>query len=166
MGRGAEAYLQMWERAEGVPGPGCRSTHARFTDRGLGEVRLGDKPQELLADAGQPERRFQTWKWCVDGRKNRKADELAVFSDGGKVELVASTARSHRGLGLTVGSDADRLDGRAEKVGGGLYAGKLGSSQIIYGTGGGEIDFIAVATNHVANSEHRLNTALNLAGLG
>src|SRR5436190_16782343 len=25
LGRGAEAYLQMWERADGVPGPRCRS---------------------------------------------------------------------------------------------------------------------------------------------
>ncbi len=165
MGRGAEAYLQMWERAEGVGGPGCRSTHARFTAGGLGDVELGAKPEELLVDAGQPDRRLQAWKWCVDGRENNKAEEDAVFSDGGKVALIASTARSHRGLGLTVGSDVDRLDGRAEKIGGGLYTGKLGKSTIVYGTGGGKVDFIAVATNKAAGSTKRLKGYLKLAGL-
>ena len=165
MGRGAEAYLQMWERAEGVPGPDCRSTHARFTGGGLGEVRLGDKPEQVLARAGQPERRTRTWKWCVDGRQNRKARESAVFTQGGKVALIATTARSHRGLAITVGADADRLDGRADPIGGGVWVGELGRSRIVYSTAGGEVDAIALATAKVAGKRSELKRYLNLAGV-
>ncbi len=114
MGRGAEAYLQMWERADGVPGPDCRSTHARFTGGGLGELRLGDAPKQVLKRAGQPEKRTRTWKWCVDGRRNKGVIESAVFTPGGKVGLAGTTARSHRALGVTVGADIDDLGKRAE----------------------------------------------------
>ena len=39
LGRGAEAYLQMWERADGIP-TGCRPATARLTKRGLAGARL------------------------------------------------------------------------------------------------------------------------------
>jgi hypothetical protein len=164
MGRGAEAYLQMWERAEGIEGPDCRSTHARFTGRGLGDVRLGDKPTKVLERAGQPDRRTQVWKWCVDGRKNRDAVESAVFTSGGKVALVATTARSHKALGVTVGDDVDELGKRAENAAGGLYVGQLGRSKLVFVKRGGKVDGIAVAARGVSGGQ--LEKYLRLAGLG
>jgi hypothetical protein len=164
MSRGAEAYLQMWERAEGIPGPDCRSTHARFTARGLGEVKLNDKPKQVLVRAGQPERRTQVWKWCVDGRQNRKAVEAAVFTDSGKVGLVGTSARSHRALGITVGDGLSHLDKRAARIGGGLFAADAGKSEIVFGVRRSEVSFIAVATDKVAGGS-RLKSYLRLAGL-
>ena len=41
MANGAEAYLQMWERAEGVPAPRCRSRTARLRRKGVRHIELG-----------------------------------------------------------------------------------------------------------------------------
>jgi microsomal dipeptidase-like Zn-dependent dipeptidase len=109
MARGAEAYLQMWERAVGVPGPSCRAARARFTRRGLGRLRLGMASGALLRRAGQPQRRpGRAWSWCVRGERNRDAKAVAVLSPEGRVALVASTARGHRARGIGRGAKAGR----------------------------------------------------------
>ncbi|HEX2086187.1 MAG TPA: hypothetical protein VHF89_10930, partial [Solirubrobacteraceae bacterium] len=65
---GAEAYLQMWERASGVPDPACRGAHLGFTARGLGGVELGVGYERLLRNASQPlTREARRWAWCVNG---------------------------------------------------------------------------------------------------
>ena len=51
MSHGAEAYLQMWERAYGVPAQSCRSPRDSFTSAGLGALRLGDTAERLLRRA-------------------------------------------------------------------------------------------------------------------
>jgi hypothetical protein len=165
MGRGAEAYLQMWERAEGIPGPDCRSTFARFTGGGLGELRLGDRPKQVLKRAGQPERRTRTWKWCVDGRKNRDATLSAVFSGGGKLILAGTSARGHRALGVSVGERAGAVGKRADSIGGGLHVGDLGGSKVVYGVRGGRIDFIAVTTGKIAGKPKTLRRSLKRSAL-
>jgi hypothetical protein len=165
MGRGAEAYLQMWERAEGVPGPDCRSTHARFTGSGLGEIRLGASPKRLLRRAGQPEKRERTWKWCVDGRGNDDAIAAAVFTPGGEVALAGTSARGHRARGVTVGADASKLGKRADRAGGGLWTGELGGATLVYGERGGRVDFIAVAEGEAAKSDRSLRRYVRLSGL-
>ena len=53
LGRGAEAYLQMWERAVGVPPTRCERRRARATRRGLGRVRLQASANALLRRAGR-----------------------------------------------------------------------------------------------------------------
>ena len=165
MGRGAEAYLQMWERSDGVPGPDCRSTHARFTGGGLGEVRLGDRPKRVLRRAGQPEKRDRAWRWCVEGRKNKDAIEAAVFTRGGKVVLVGTEARGQRAHGISVGHDVDDLGKRAKREGRGLYIGDLGRSKVVYGARRGRVDFIALTTPKIASKTKKLRRHLRLAGL-
>ena len=165
MGRGAEAYLQMWERTEGVPGPDCRSTHARFTGSGLGEIRLGASPKRLLRAAGQPEKRERTWKWCVDGRKNDDAIASAVFSPGGEVALAGTSARGHRALGITVGEDVSKLGKRADRAGGGLWTGGLGNATVVFGERGGKVDFIAVAKGEATKSDRSLRRYLRRSAL-
>ncbi|MGH2894202.1 MAG: hypothetical protein ACRDPM_13210, partial [Solirubrobacteraceae bacterium] len=55
MFQGAEAYLETWERADGVPAMNCLSAHAQFGRAGLGRaLHLGDTPQAKLFRAGQP----------------------------------------------------------------------------------------------------------------
>ena len=55
MFHGAEAYLQMWERAYAVPATGgCVPARGRLGARGLGALRLGIGSTALLYAAGQP----------------------------------------------------------------------------------------------------------------
>src|SRR5688572_26218072 len=69
MANGAEAYLQMWERAEGVPGPRCRSRTAKLRRAGVRRIELGLPAGRLLRYAGQPqERDGRVWSWCVKRR--------------------------------------------------------------------------------------------------
>ena len=94
LGRGAEAYLQMWERAVGVPATRCQS-RARVTRRGLGSVRLRASSTRVLRRAGQPRKRAgRTWRWCgVTARLDRR----------GRVASVRSTSPKHRALGARPG---------------------------------------------------------------
>ncbi len=63
MRRGPEAYLQMWERAAGVPAVGPRPR--RWLER---RVRVGTPAGRLLRRAGQPRvRRARTWRREVRG---------------------------------------------------------------------------------------------------
>jgi microsomal dipeptidase-like Zn-dependent dipeptidase len=158
MARGAEAYLQMWERAVGVPGPSCRAARARFTRRGLGRLRLGLADGALLRRAGQPARRpGRAWRWCVRGKRNGKAKAVAVLSPEGRVALVGSTARGHRARGIGRGA---RIDGR------GLRVRRAGSGKrFVYGVRRGRVRFVAVTSRQVASSRKRLRAHLRLAGL-
>ena len=82
--RGAEAYLQMWERMVGVPAPACRAEEAGVTSEGLGRLRLGASAGRLLRRAGQPqERDGRVWSWCVAGEGNEEARATAVLSPAG-----------------------------------------------------------------------------------
>ena len=71
MNRGAEAYLQMWERAEGVKQTTCRNATAEVTSRRLlGRVPLGAHAYDLMRRAGQPSSRPGAYyRWCVKGSK-------------------------------------------------------------------------------------------------
>ncbi|MEA2493279.1 MAG: hypothetical protein QOJ29_1190 [Thermoleophilaceae bacterium] len=90
MARGAEAYLQMWERAEGVPLPACKSAQAKLTAKGIAGVRLNDSYVQTLQRAGQPtDRSGRVWTWCVAG----KGKVTAVLTPDGKVGLVAESGR-------------------------------------------------------------------------
>ena len=169
MARGPEAYLQMWERAEGIRGGSCRHHRARFTRRGLGKVRLNAPHARLLRSAGQPvSRGARVWRWCVRGKKNRRTKVIAVLSRRAKVGLVASTVRGHMAWGVGPGSSARRLGGRARTraLGRGLHVRRLGrNTRLVYGTRRGKIRFAAVATRSVAGSRATLLKHLRLAGL-
>ena len=99
---GAEAYLQMWERASGVRA-GCARSRAR----------LGASWTSVLRRVGQPQARDDGWTWCVRGGGN----DLAVFGRDGRVSFVGSTARGRSAAGVSVGARArgtgTRVRGRA-----------------------------------------------------
>jgi hypothetical protein len=97
---GAEAYLEMWERADGVAAPACARTHP---------LRLGASWTATLRSAGQPQQRDAAWSYCVRGG----GTDTAVLSDTGRVSLVGSTARGRSLGGAKVGV---RMRGSGLKV--------------------------------------------------
>jgi microsomal dipeptidase-like Zn-dependent dipeptidase len=135
LGRGAEAYLQMWERAVGVPMTRCEPRQARATRRGLGRVKLRARTSALLRRAGQPRvRTGRIWRWCrVTARLTR----------GGKVSWVRSTSPRHRALGARPGrklSDATRR--RTHRVAPGVR----GRGRIRIGVRDGRVRWIGATT--------------------
>ena len=169
MAMGAEAYLQTWERANKIRGPGCRSAHEGFAAKGneLGRVRLGESTVGVLRSANQPETRYgRVYKWCVGDKGDRKGNISAVFSTGERVSLVTSTAPKHRWDGIGRGTKSSRLRGRATAIGSNLYAQRLkGGNRIVYGTKGGKVAFVALATRAVGGNRAELLRQLKLAGV-
>ena len=109
MFRGAEAYLQMWERAYGVPATGCMPAQARLRTGGVGALRLGDSAQSALYAAGQPSARpGRSYRYCVAGGRGAVA---AVFNGSGRVALLASTARGYSAGGLRPGQRVAMANG-------------------------------------------------------
>jgi hypothetical protein len=86
MFQGAEAYLEMWERAVGVRSGGCLPAGQVV---GAGRVRLGSDFRTLLLSAGQPQvRRGRAYRYCVAGGRHL----IAVLDARGRVSTVLSDA--------------------------------------------------------------------------
>ncbi len=94
---GAESYLEMWERADGVPTTTCHTRGGAIKTAGRGDLRIGQDWETLLKSAGQPQQRTRAWSWCVKGPKNVGKADVAVLSAAGKVQLVGTTARRFAG---------------------------------------------------------------------
>jgi hypothetical protein len=96
MFQGAESYLQMWERAVGVPSDSCFAPRARFSARGFGHrLRLGSTTTQTLFSAGQPVTRpGRSFRYCVAG--SRSSHVGAVFNRRGRLVLIASNAERGR----------------------------------------------------------------------
>jgi hypothetical protein len=131
MTRGAEAYLQSWERVEGVRF-GCKSGRQRARRGGMGRIRLGDSAEALLRRAGQPRvRGNRAWSWCARGTKNRGRRIAAVLTPDGSVALAGSSARGSEAQRIRVGDSASRLDGVARGIGKGLFARRAGRARFV-----------------------------------
>jgi hypothetical protein len=169
MNRGAEAYLQMWERAEGVPEVRCDRWRQRFlTESGLADrVELGDRPKRVLKRAGQPVDRTRIWRWCARSRPTggqakpgAKKKVVAAFDGDARVELIGSTLRKHRADGIRVGMPAKVLNRKAEPAGD-VWVRKAGAGRrFVYGERNGRVSFVALAGEGVA-----LGSALQRARL-
>jgi hypothetical protein len=165
LGRGAEAYLEMWERAVGVPATRPFPARTRLTSRGLGRVQLGLGNEALLRAAGQPkERGGRAWSWDVPGRDGRPGGEVvAVLTPDGSAALVGSTAPEHTALATGPG---DKAPERGRRVGRNLVVRSAGGpKRFVYGVRKGRITFVAVATGAVARKASTLRAYLKLAGL-
>jgi hypothetical protein len=163
MRRGSEAYLQMWERAVGIPAGHCRAATRHLTRNGIGQLRLGLDSRTLLRRAGQPLRRKRAWSYCVRGKSNRDAAQSAVLTPAGKVVLVASSADSQRtALGIGPGAAAARLQGHATQVGSGLWTRRLGDRTFAFVVRGGVVRTVAVAEGAAARSNASLRAYLAL----
>ncbi|MFL5871377.1 MAG: hypothetical protein ACJ75R_09865 [Solirubrobacterales bacterium] len=157
---GSEAYLEMWERAAGVPSRRCQGARARFGAGGLGPIRLGLTPRKLLMRAGQPVRRQRAWVYCVSGKGNSHAAETAVMTPGGRVALVASDARRQGVLGVAAGDRVARLRDRAESIGGGVWVARNGGRTAAFIVRGGRVRTVAVAGAAAARTDATLRAYL------
>ena len=139
----------MWERANGVPDPGCARSDGEIKAGGLRSLRLGDNWVTLLKRAGQPQTRGLTWAWCVAQPRNRKAADVAVLNRGGKVELVASTARDRTAHRISVG---DRSAG-----GDGIH---VIAAHWVYAVRKGRVSAVGVAASKLARRPAALRRAM------
>jgi microsomal dipeptidase-like Zn-dependent dipeptidase len=90
MARGAEAYLEMWERATGVPPAAPVSPTTALTSQSYGKLRLGDSYVATLQNAGQPAtREGRVWTWNLADKQGKV---VAVLTPGGTVGLIAKDA--------------------------------------------------------------------------
>ena len=151
MWQGAEAYLQMWERASGIESKGCFRRHGRLKASGRGQIRLGDDWQSLLERAGQPQQRNRAWSWCVRGKNNRRAADVAVLSKAGNVQLVGSTANKRFAGGVEVGEPA---------VGAGTVVRRKGDRAYVHVVRDGRVRAIAVTTTTLAGNRAALRAAM------
>ncbi|WP_051551609.1 hypothetical protein [Nocardioides sp. URHA0020] len=87
MARGAEAYLQMWERAEGVAPDSCRNPGLRKRVATVERlVRRGMTTTAVMKAVGQPYQRLgTTYRFCARTGSDPRVDMKVVFSKGGKV---------------------------------------------------------------------------------
>jgi hypothetical protein len=149
---GAEAYLEMWERADGVSTPGCAKARRALGARGLGALRLGSDWKTLLRAAGQPRGRDGSlWSWCVSGG----GADTAVLSAAGRVELVASSARGRSAGGVKVGA---RVRGGA-----GVRVMRHSGHAWAYDVRGGRVRAVAVTTRAFSLRRAALKAALTKA---
>ena len=161
MWNGSEAYLEMWERAEGIRSPGCKPTSGKVTSRGLGRIALGDKWERLLQRAGQPQQRDRVWSWCVRGKKNGNAADVAELDKKGRVELAGSTASGRAAGGVAVGNRASALR-NTRSIGSGVHLAS-GGPDFVYAVKGGRVDFVGVAAGKLAGKTSKLRTAVRRA---
>ena len=178
LARGAEAYLQMWERTVGVPEESCRSSRARFSRRGLAQIRLGSSPEQLLRRASQPrQRQGRVWRYCVaragaSAKKKKRRKKavtgrvMAVFTRDEKVGLVVSTGTGHKAGRVGRGAKASRLRGRAKRFGRGFLVRRAGrGARVFYRVRRGRVRYVAVASRSAVKSRKSLRIYLRLAGL-
>jgi hypothetical protein len=153
---GPEAYLQMWERAVGVPATHCLPRRARLRARGMGRIHLGMDDRALLQSAGQPLQRSRAWTYCVQGAASASAAEkkkragssagaTAVLTPEGKVALIASSAKGYRARGISPGDPASALHGHARRRGKGIWVSRLRKTRVAYVVKGKRVRAVAIA---------------------
>jgi len=158
---GAESYLDMWERAYGVPATTCRPRGERFSRAGLGSaIRLGDTPQAALYRAGQPSARSgRFYRYCAAG------GSVAALFKGGRVALVASNVHGDTARGIGPGSRAGGL--RVRRVTASIFVGRKlrGGARYVYVVRGGRVRFVALASAAELHNRGRLRADLRAAKL-
>ncbi len=86
MARGAEAYLQMWERASGVSNDGCRQTDVAKPSSTVLGVADGTSVKDVLMQAGIPHERLgNEFVYCASTPSGGVANVQVTFDSDGKV---------------------------------------------------------------------------------
>jgi microsomal dipeptidase-like Zn-dependent dipeptidase len=168
---GAEAYLETWERAVGVPGPACLTPPKRMRKNGVGPLQLGRGYETTLRAAGQPSRRVGTsFRWCSTRGKAKGAKSAAVavvFDQAGKASFVVSTAAGKgKPKVAKKKGQGKKSKARVKKLGPGLFvARKGGGGDRLWGYRKGKLRFTAVATPQIASKAKYVRAALREAGV-
>jgi hypothetical protein len=158
MWNGAEAYLEMWERTDGIRPTSC-SDATTVSSSGLGALRIGASWTSLLSAAGQPQQRDRAWSYCATGAGNDTKADVAELTQGGTVELVGSTATGRSAGGVSVGSPASAVTSTkgVETAGSGIYYNKTWA----YMLKGGTMTAVATASRSLANDPESLAAAMS-----
>ena len=87
MARGAEAYLQMWERAYGIAPDSCRNPGNRLPVATVrSKLRRGMTTTEVMEVVGQPYTRLgREFGFCAKGGNGSKVTMTATFSSKGRL---------------------------------------------------------------------------------
>jgi hypothetical protein len=87
MARGAEAYLQMWERAYGIAPDSCRNPGNRLPVATVrARLRPGMSTTQVMRAVGQPYTRLgREFGFCATGASGRKTMMTATFSARGRL---------------------------------------------------------------------------------
>ncbi len=91
MSRGAEAYLEMWERADGIANDACRMPSTRKKVKAFTSLRKGTRSSVVLKKLGQPHlRRNETYSYCAIRRtpKGVKRADVRVHFRNARVQKV------------------------------------------------------------------------------
>ena len=89
MSRGAEAFLQTWERADGVSNDGCRDSRATKPAAVIRSLPTGATTTYVLRHAGQPHRRLaRTYGYCAKGRTGSTVRIDLLFSRTGHLRRI------------------------------------------------------------------------------
>ncbi len=129
MDRGAEAYLQMWERTYGIGAVDCSQWGDEdFNPKGLGtELRLNLKPKRTLHTAGQPVERTKVWRWCAaDGGRESEQAVQASFGKRSKMEFAISNLPQHEIEGVGPGDSAKSVKKLGTKIADDVWISRTG----------------------------------------
>ena len=90
LARGAEAYLQMWERAEGIAPDSCRNPDLRQPLAAVSSlVRPGMTTRTVMEAVGQPYQRLgSTYRFCARTRSDPRVLVRCRFSRAGQVTAI------------------------------------------------------------------------------
>ena len=166
LNRGAEAYLQMWERADGVNPRACVQSRVSFTRKGFTRMHLGDTYEQLLRRAGQPDARpGYAWRYC-SGRGNG-GRVTPILDTRGRLAVIMSAQRFHKAARVGPGAEATRLRGKARRFGRGVYVRRLGRRGIkfVYLVKRGRVTHAGIATGRATKSRRQLRVHLRRARL-
>ena len=166
MFHGAEAYLEMWERASGVAATSCLGARGALGAAGAGRLRLGDDFRTLLVAAGQPSARpGAAYRYCVAGRSGTPIE--AVFGRAGRVNMVVSSVSGYRAGAVRVGAGIAAVRGLARRAAAGVWTSRRtlrGGGRYVYGVRDGRVWFVAVVSRGAARGG-ALAGALRAAGV-
>lgn len=175
---GAEAYLQTWERAVGIPGPSCLTPPQRLARTGFGPLQLGRDYETTLRAAGQPSQRVaNSFRWCSTRGKAKgatSAGAAVVFDAAGKASFVVSTAAGKgrprppkpRAKDKARAGQLQKQRAQVKKLGPGLFVDRRGNGgDLVWGYRKGKLRFTAVATPQIAGRAKFVRAALRDAGV-
>ena len=134
--RGPEAYLGMWERANGITNDACRQPELRRQASEFSAIKAGTSSDDVLAGYGQPHlRRANTYRYCaLNGDKDSTV--TVTFGDTSEVETVDTGVKTDEpgtdpdtdpGSGSDTDADGDS-DDVASGGGGSSNSGSDGSN--------------------------------------
>ena len=157
MFQGAEGYLQMWERADGVPSSVCRSSRGALGPHGTRALVIGATSTTALFALGQPASRpGAAYRYCVDGAPGKKL--AGVFDAGGRAALWITNARGYEAGGVRPG---DTLRSRAKRVAPGLVT----EGRYLFVLRGRHVLSVAVASPALLGRPSALRAALAASGV-